>query len=323
MSDYDNEHARPDNDEVQGEVITDERTGEEIPKGAGLIVSSNQNTQIEISKVGTLQLTPQAEQVLGEKLDPKDVKIRPDGLVYLPWTYYANKLNQAFGRLQWGLLPQGAPQLKPQGEYGDVLVVWGHWLAVKGVPIGFAYGETTYKPTNATMSYGDACEGAKSSALARNCKQLGIALELWDADWIVNWKREYAEQYTNDKNRKVWRKKGSPKAQAPKSDKKSEPQKAYSTESSQEGSGRTQSENTGDGASEQPRASGAVSVAQELAAEYTGNQILGSKDGALVKEIVELSGKPTPVVCGYVAKLEKGKKFTLGQIVKALTEEKS
>jgi hypothetical protein len=91
----------------------------------------------------------------------------------------------------------------------------------------------------------------------------------------------------------------------------------------QKGANAPESQKSGNGASEQPGASGAVSVAQELAAEYTGNQILGSKDGALVKEIVELSGKPTPVVCGYVAKLEKGKKFTLGQIVKALTEEKS
>lgn len=210
----------------EGEVITDERTGEEIPRGANsLMLASNQNTHVEIAKVGTLELTPQAEEVMNEKLNPADVRIRPDGLVYLPWTYYSNKLNQAFGRLQWGLLPQGAPHVKPQGEYGDVLVVWGFWLAIKGVPIGFAYGETTYKPSNATMSYGDACEGAKSIALARNCKQLGIALELWDQDWVAEWKRENAEQYTNDKGKKVWRKKGQKQAQ------KTEAQKDYSTKS--------------------------------------------------------------------------------------------
>jgi hypothetical protein len=91
----------------------------------------------------------------------------------------------------------------------------------------------------------------------------------------------------------------------------------------QKGANAPESQKSGNGASEQPGASGAVSLAEELAESYTGNQILGSKDGTLVKEIVELSGKPTPLVCGYVAKLEKGKKFSIGQIVKALTEEKS
>lgn len=314
----------PKYEDVQGEVIVDERTGEQIPKGANsLVLSSNQNTQIEISKVGTLTLTPQAEEVLNEKLDPKDVKIRPDGLVYLPWTYYANKLNRAFGRLQWGLLPQGAPHVKPQGEYGDVLVVWGHWLAIKGVPIGFAYGETTYKPSNATMSYGDACEGAKSIALARCCKQLGIALELWDAEWIVGWKSENAEQYTNDKGRKVWRKKGvkapqtPQKPQAVKSEQKSAPEKAYSTESSQEALGQTQVENAGDiTSSKRPEPSG------EEKNGYTSNQVLGSRNGELVKKLSENTQKPIVEVCKVLGSMEKGKKFTLEQFEAILKEAK-
>jgi hypothetical protein len=91
----------------------------------------------------------------------------------------------------------------------------------------------------------------------------------------------------------------------------------------QKGANAPDSQKSGNGASEQPGASGSE-LAQELAtAEYTGNQILGSKDGVLVKEIMELSGKGSPEVCGYVSKLEKGKKFSIGQIVKALTEEKS
>lgn len=287
----------------EGQVITDERTGEEIPKGANqIMLASNQNTHVEIAKVGTLELTPKAEEVLNEKLNPADVKIRPDGLVYLPWTYYSNKLNQAFGRLQWGLLPQGAPHVKPQGDYGDMLVVWGFWLAIKGVPIGFAYGETTYKPSNATMSYGDACEGAKSIALARNCKQLGIALELWDADWVAAWKRENAETYDNPnqnaKQKKLWRKKGQKSAQKP------EASKAHSTESQQEAPQSTESHESSKDAPEPQK---------------TAPSGLYVKDLKLVKnvEIVKHScpDKDIPTIMKTINGLDQSKTYTIEQIV--------
>ena len=191
---------------LTGEIV-DERTGEIIPKGATkeIALATNQNTQIELKQIGTLELSKTAEHVLGLVLNPEEVRIRPDGLVYLPWTWYADRLNQAFGRLQWGLIPQGAPMSRDTGN-NNVLVIWGNWLVIKGVPIGFAYGETSYRTNNATMSYGDACEGAKSIALARNCKVLGMALELWDSEWTVNWKKQYAEQYESN-NRNLWRKK--------------------------------------------------------------------------------------------------------------------
>lgn len=288
-------------EKVEGEVIVDGRTGEEIPKGANqIMLASNQNTHVEIAKVGTLELTPQAEEALNEKLNPADVKIRPDGLVYLPWTYYSNRLNQAFGRLQWGLLPQGAPHVKPQGDYGDVLVVWGFWLAIKGVPIGFAYGETTYKPSNNTMSYGDACEGAKSIALARNCKQLGIALELWDQDWVTNWKHENAEQYTNEKGKKVWRKKGQKPTQKP------APEKAYSTESSQD----------------KPHSAQATDEAKVTTTpEKTSPSGFSPEKLKLAENVVKIkdgSGKDIPTIMKMIGKLDKSKTYTIEEVVESL-----
>jgi hypothetical protein len=294
--------------ELQGEIV-DERTGEEIPKGANqIMLASNQNTHVEIAKVGTLELTPQAEEVLNEKLNPADVRIRPDGLVYLPWTYYAARLNKAFGRLQWGLLPQGAPHVKPQGDYGDVLVVWGFWLAIKGVPIGFAYGETTYKPSNATMSYGDACEGAKSISLARNCKQLGIALELWDGDWVAAWKKDYAETYPNPnqnaKQKFLWRKKG--QKQAPKSEPK--PTTAQNqTPAPQNSTQATETvETTPEPAQEPVVPSGDVSKGFSLSdlRKSTNVQAIQQKTGLKAVEIV-----------AKINDLDKSKTYTIERVV--------
>jgi hypothetical protein len=48
------------------------------------------------------------------------------------------------------------------------------------------------------MTYADACEGAKSNSLARNCKLLGMTLELWDKEWADNWKRDHATKVGGD-----------------------------------------------------------------------------------------------------------------------------
>lgn len=186
-----------DSEELDGKVIEDERTGEIIPKGANTkIVTSNLQVVVEAKTIGTLELDEKTLAVLDERLNPLDIRIRPDGLVYLPWTYWAEKLNRAFGRLRWGMIPQGAPQSKDTGK-DTVLVVWGFWLIVKGIPVSFAMGETSYKTNNKTMSFADAVEGAKSISLARNCKLLGMALELWDAEWVDSWKKEYAKYIKN------------------------------------------------------------------------------------------------------------------------------
>lgn len=303
----------PKYEDIEGEIV-DERTGEQIPRGA-LALTSHQTTKVDLANVGKLKLTPEAEASLSEKLDPLDVKIRPDGMVYLTWTYYAGRLNKAFGRLQWGLLPQGAPMVKKIGDYGDELVVWGFWLAIQGVPIGFSYGETTYKPSNATMTYGDACEGAKSIALARNCKQLGVALEMWDADWVANWKREYAEQYTNDRNRLVWRKKGSGTAQARVANQSRKPVDAPQT--AQEAPG------TPDAVNAPPKSSEVVQVAEMLAGVLTPKQLKLADNVVVIKAATKEAGQEVaiPAIMKYLKSLDKDAKLTISQVVTALTGE--
>jgi len=56
-----------------------------------------------------------------------------------------------------------------------------------------------------------AAEGAKSNALMRCCKDLGIASELWDPNYIRSWKKQYARDVfathvTTKQTKKIWRK---------------------------------------------------------------------------------------------------------------------
>lgn len=199
-----------DETKVNGEVV-DERTGEIIPIGDIPKPQSNTlATTLDLTKAGTLVLDEKADAVFSEPINPEDVQIRPDGLVYLPWTWYAGRLNRALGRLQWALLPQAGAQKIPMGT--SELVVWGHWFVVRGVVVGFEYGECTYRPDNFTMSFGDAAAGAKSNSLARNCKMLGMSLELWNQEWVSAWKEKYAERVRNPNGNRpefIWRKKKS------------------------------------------------------------------------------------------------------------------
>ena len=43
----------------------------------------------------------------------------------------------------------------------------------------------------------DAVEGAKSNALMRCCKDLGIAKELWNPEYVRKWKEAFATSFHN------------------------------------------------------------------------------------------------------------------------------
>lgn len=157
-----------------------------------------------IPTIGTIEITDKQEDILYEKVKAEDIEIRPDGLIYLPWMEYVSRLRKAFG-MGWGIIPDGQPR-----QMG-LFILWGFYLVIKGKLAGYAMGEQKYQPNNPMMTWGDACEGAKSNALMRLCKGLGISLELWQPKFIKSWIKEYAEEYeTKDRSGKKvkrWRKK--------------------------------------------------------------------------------------------------------------------
>lgn len=152
--------------------------------------------------------TEKQTAILCAPVDPKDAKILPDtGSLYLSWDWYANRLTQAFGPMGWSLLPAVDAQNNPIPPYIKGEVAYREFfLKVEGRFVASALGECAYRENNHRMTWGDAVEGARSNALARCCKGLGMASVLFDDEWREKWKAEYAIA-VNGRNGILWRKK--------------------------------------------------------------------------------------------------------------------
>lgn len=148
-----------------------------------------------LSTAGTLVLSETQQKALYEPVKDSEVSIKPDGLIYLSWIKYSGRLTAAFTGTGWAMIPQGMPKIQ------NDLIVWGFHLVIKGVYCGFAMGEQQYF-NNGRMTFGEACEGAKSNALMRLCKGLGIGLELWDKPWIDAWVSKYSDKKWDDNKKK-------------------------------------------------------------------------------------------------------------------------
>lgn len=130
-----------------------------------------------------------ARKVLAEPPDPRDVEIKPDGIVFLPGVAYRRILTRAFGAGGWSILPRSPARVM------DNIVVYHGALVCLGRFVAEAVGECFYRANNPNMSYASCVEGAKTDALSRCCKDLGIATDLWDANWREEWKAKYATSY--------------------------------------------------------------------------------------------------------------------------------
>ncbi|PWN19025.1 mitochondrial genome maintenance MGM101, partial [Microstroma glucosiphilum] len=144
-----------------------------------------------------------AAEVLGEEINAEDVEIKPDGLLYLPEIKYRRVLTRAFGAGGWAMAPRGETNVGPK-------VVSREWVLVcLGRFVSTARGEQEYFDPNGIAT---ASEAAKSNALMRCCKDLGIASELWDPRFIREFKKKYCmEVFVEDartgRKRKLWRRK--------------------------------------------------------------------------------------------------------------------
>lgn len=144
------------------------------------------------------RFSAEEEAILLAPVDPQDVLIRPDGIVYLPAVWYRKRLLKAFGPGGWAIAPRGEAKL------ADNLIVYPGALFVQGRYIDEATGECGYQPSNRTMSYADALEGARSALLTRVCKNIGVAMELWDKEWVAKWQKENAHQESAGAKGKIW-----------------------------------------------------------------------------------------------------------------------
>lgn len=57
--------------------------------------------------LSTEAFSKEAAEALLAPIDPEDIEVKPDGIVYLPEIKYRRILNKAFGPGAWGLAPRG------------------------------------------------------------------------------------------------------------------------------------------------------------------------------------------------------------------------
>lgn len=141
--------------------------------------------------------------VLSAPVEPSDIEMKPDGLIYLPEIKYRRILNKAFGPGGWGLVPRGPHTVNAKNisrEYA---------LFCLGRFVSQARGEQDYFGQDSLPT---ASEGCKSNALMRCCKDLGIASELWDPIFIKRFKAAHCTMvqalHTPSKSKKwIWKRK--------------------------------------------------------------------------------------------------------------------
>jgi hypothetical protein len=127
----------------------------------------------------------EAAEILLAPLDPLDIEIKPDGILYLPEIKYRRILNKAFGPGGWGLAPRGETIVT------DKSVTREYALLAHGRLVSIARGEQDYFSKEGIPT---ASEGCKSNAMMRCCKDLGVASELWDPRFIRDFKAKNAKE---------------------------------------------------------------------------------------------------------------------------------
>ncbi|RYP18521.1 hypothetical protein DL765_003896 [Monosporascus sp. GIB2] len=150
--------------------------------------------------LGTSAFPPEVSAILQAPLDPDDIEVKPDGIIYLPEIKYRRILNAAFGPGGWGLAPRGELMVH------EKLVTREYALVVHGRFVAQARGEQQYFSEEGVST---AAEGCKSNALMRCCKDLGIASELWDPRFIRKFMKAHAvqqwvEHVTTKKRKQIW-----------------------------------------------------------------------------------------------------------------------
>jgi hypothetical protein len=174
--------------------MSDTHDAEVVPgAGSELAVVPERSDFVGYAGVATVALLPDKAKELTDPFDDEAYDILPTGEVYVSQVHYRRRLNAVFGPGGWALVPRG-----PFAMNGNAITREYALVGPGGRFISEAIGEAEYQPTNDRMTYASACEAAKSNALTRCCKDLGIASECWD--------RRFAEKFKAERCGAFWRK---------------------------------------------------------------------------------------------------------------------
>jgi len=159
---------------------------------------------------GETRLTPEQAKGLMELFKDEEHEIKPTdfGEVYVSHPHIRRRLNTVLGPGQWTLVPVVG---KDGGIYfedkGNTVCYRGR-LYIHGNFVSEAVGEQAM--ASQRMTYASACEGARSDALVRCCKDLSVGWECWDRQWTEGWKKKFAVRVAckvKGETRWGWRKK--------------------------------------------------------------------------------------------------------------------
>jgi len=149
-------------------------------------------TMAAYQKAATLKLSD--EEIKALQADFPDDAFQPgaagkENLIYIEHAHLRDRLNAVFGPGQWAIIPRNRWNesfTTSKGQPGERVYVEA-MLIVRGAFVAEAVGAMEYFPNNAAQNYGDAVEGAKTAALRRCCKELGIGLQAWKKEWCAGW----------------------------------------------------------------------------------------------------------------------------------------
>ncbi|KAL0487873.1 mitochondrial genome maintenance protein [Acrasis kona] len=164
-----------------GRFIRNEQN--QVPYDAQTNLSQN-----SFANISAKPFRKEVADILMAPLEEGDIEIKPDNILYLPEIKYRRILNKAFGPGGWALMPRG-PHSSQAADNSNILTQ-EFALFCQGQFVSQAHGEQTIGI--GIKSLATALEGVKSNALMRCCKDIGIASELWDPQFIMDWKKKYS-----------------------------------------------------------------------------------------------------------------------------------
>ena len=151
----------------------------------------------------TLSISEDETKKLSADFSNELIEIRPDGMIFLPQVFWRERLNKVFGIGQWALIIKHNTQDVERNKLYVESV-----MMIRGCYISTAVGEAELHEDNKMQSWASVWESAKSDSITRCCKDLGIASQLWQPNFINKWKDDNAVQvWVDGKNRPQWRKK--------------------------------------------------------------------------------------------------------------------
>jgi len=169
--------------------------------------------------LGSNPLHPDIQKILLAPIDESKIKIRPDGLIYMPGVFWRRRLIEAFGVggwgiFQWSVTTAAIPDEDGNAASGRTLLYYDGSLIAHGSAIARSCGEQEFYQSNKGMSHASAIEAAKTNCLERCCKDLGMFMELWDPDFANAWRSAHAIEVwcetDKGKSKKLWRLKSDP-----------------------------------------------------------------------------------------------------------------